>query len=224
MYIFRCGIFQVTHPSASQENWLKNNLSPNKTYSITFSRSVIGLLMSWLLILPVHQQTWYWLDLFFFLRAYFLNNHSISTLMTEAEYSGFGGQYHAYWCTGSWSRQCIIRLVIGCVGQTTCIVSSDLISSTWAKQNPRYDSKCEYIFYNLLNNSACSELMQFWREFCSYSSHTEIITINVGHHGTCVTHVPWCMLGSLTCGDGENVPGIPGACACVSWPAILRIW
>ena len=40
------------------------------------------------------------------------------------------------------------------------------------------------------------------------------------HHGTCVTHVPWCMSGSLICGDGENVPGIPGACA----PAILRIW
>ena len=40
------------------------------------------------------------------------------------------------------------------------------------------------------------------------------------HHGTCVTHVPWYMSGSLTCGDGENVPGIPGACA----PAILRIW
>ena len=40
------------------------------------------------------------------------------------------------------------------------------------------------------------------------------------HHGTCVTHVPWCMSGSLTCGDGENVPGIPGACA----PAILSIW
>ena len=40
------------------------------------------------------------------------------------------------------------------------------------------------------------------------------------HHGTCVTHVPWCMSGSLTCDDGENVPGIPGACA----PAILCIW
>ena len=40
------------------------------------------------------------------------------------------------------------------------------------------------------------------------------------HHGTCVTHVPWCMSGSLTLGGGENVPGIPGACA----PAILRIW
>ena len=40
------------------------------------------------------------------------------------------------------------------------------------------------------------------------------------HHGTCVTHVPWCMSGSFTCGGGENVRGIPGACA----PAILRIW
>ena len=40
------------------------------------------------------------------------------------------------------------------------------------------------------------------------------------HHGTCVTHVPWCMSGSLTRDGGENVPGIPGACA----PAILRIW
>ena len=38
------------------------------------------------------------------------------------------------------------------------------------------------------------------------------------HHGTCVTHVPWCMSGSLTRGGGENVPGIPGA------SAILRIW
>ena len=40
------------------------------------------------------------------------------------------------------------------------------------------------------------------------------------HHGTCVTHVPLCMSGSLTCGDGVNVPGIPDACA----PAILHIW
>ena len=27
----------------------------------------------------------------------------------------------------------------------------------------------------------------------------------------CVTHVPWCMSGSLTRGGVENVPGIPGA-------------
>ena len=38
------------------------------------------------------------------------------------------------------------------------------------------------------------------------------------HHGNCMTHVPWCMSGSLTSisfeiSDGENVPGILGACA-----------
>ena len=33
------------------------------------------------------------------------------------------------------------------------------------------------------------------------------------HHGTRVTHVPWCMSGSLTHFGGENVPGIPGAWA-----------
>ena len=31
------------------------------------------------------------------------------------------------------------------------------------------------------------------------------------HHGTCVTHVPWCMSRSLTRGGGENVPDIPCA-------------
>ena len=33
------------------------------------------------------------------------------------------------------------------------------------------------------------------------------------HHGTCVTHMPWFMSGSLTRGGGENVSGIPSACA-----------
>ena len=42
------------------------------------------------------------------------------------------------------------------------------------------------------------------------------------HHGTCVTHVPWCMSGSLTCGDGENVPSIPGACATRNYTYLAR--
>ena len=41
------------------------------------------------------------------------------------------------------------------------------------------------------------------------------------HHGMCITHVPWCMSGSLICGGGEIVPGIP---AVHTQPAILRIW
>ena len=42
------------------------------------------------------------------------------------------------------------------------------------------------------------------------------------HQGTCVSHVPWCMLGSLTSSFvwhcGENNPGIPGACTTRNFP------
>ena len=41
-------------------------------------------------------------------------------------------------------------------------------------------------------------------------------------HGTCVTHVPCCMSGSQTPGGGENVPGIPGACATRNFPYLTR--
>ena len=47
------------------------------------------------------------------------------------------------------------------------------------------------------------------------------------HHGTCVTHVLWCMSESLTRGGGENVPGIPGACATHNFTNMARgqcIW
>ena len=47
-----------------------------------------------------------------------------------------------------------------------------------------------------------------------------LVSDPIMHHGTCVTHVPWCISGSLTSGCGENVPGIPGACT----TAILLIW
>ena len=42
------------------------------------------------------------------------------------------------------------------------------------------------------------------------------------HHGTCDTHVPWCMSGSLIRGGGENVPGIPGACATRNFAYLVR--
>ena len=42
------------------------------------------------------------------------------------------------------------------------------------------------------------------------------------HHGTCVTHVPWCMSGSLTRGGEENVPGIPGACTTRNFSYLVR--
>ena len=39
------------------------------------------------------------------------------------------------------------------------------------------------------------------------------------HHSTCVTHVPWCMSGSLTHGGWEKVPG---ACATLNFAYLLR--
>ena len=42
------------------------------------------------------------------------------------------------------------------------------------------------------------------------------------HRGTCVTHVPWCMSGSLIHGGGENVPGIPSAYATRNFTYLAR--
>ena len=47
------------------------------------------------------------------------------------------------------------------------------------------------------------------------------------HHGTCVTHVPWCIPGSLTSDYRwsrwrENVPGIPGACTTWNFTYLAR--
>ena len=42
------------------------------------------------------------------------------------------------------------------------------------------------------------------------------------HHCTWVTHVPWCMSGSLTNGGRENVPGVPGACATRNFAYLAR--
>ena len=48
------------------------------------------------------------------------------------------------------------------------------------------------------------------------------LAIPACHHDTRVTHVPWCMSGSLTHGGGENVPGIPGACATFNFTYLAR--
>ena len=47
------------------------------------------------------------------------------------------------------------------------------------------------------------------------------------YHATCVTHVPWCLPGSLTSGSfenggGKNVPGIPGACTIHNFTYLVR--
>ena len=54
----------------------------------------------------------------------------------------------------------------------------------------------------------------WWRHHVLFDMCVLIMAIQ------CVTHVSWWMSWSLIRASGENVPGIPGACA----PAILLIW
>ena len=42
------------------------------------------------------------------------------------------------------------------------------------------------------------------------------------HHGTWITHVLWCMPGSLTRGGGESIRAIPGACATRNFAHLIR--
>ena len=42
------------------------------------------------------------------------------------------------------------------------------------------------------------------------------------HHGTCATHLSWCMSGSLNPRWGENVPGIPSACETRKFTYLVR--
>ena len=63
----------------------------------------------------------------------------------------------------------------------------------------------------------------FREQFSRHRLQMKPLVSDLGmHHGTCVTHVPWCMSGSLNGGGGENVPGIPGACATHNFTYLAR--
>ena len=53
------------------------------------------------------------------------------------------------------SRQGISRNGIDSIWYATCRVAVLWIWSSSVEQNPRYDTKCVYIFYNPYHNSAC---------------------------------------------------------------------
>ena len=60
----------------------------------------------------------------------------------------------------------------------------------------------------------------------TFSPPTQVTDPNM-HHGTCVTHVPWCMQGSLISGFlwrwWHGIPGgIPGACAARNFAYLVR--
>ena len=62
-----------------------------------------------------------------------------------------------------------------------------------------------------------------WERFPRHRPQRKQLVSDPGmHHGTCATHVPWCMSGSLTHGARENVPGIPDACATRDFTNLAR--
>ena len=80
---------------------------------------------------------------------------------------------------------------------------------------------CSWASYKIRKVAGCACAVNAGNVFPTRRLQRKPLVSDPGmHHATCVTHVPWCMSGSLTCGGGENVPGMPSACA----PAILRIW
>ena len=102
------------------------------------------------------------------------------------------------------------------IHHTLCQTYSPLWASVIMDQDDR-----EWASYQIRKIAGCACAGNAGNVFPRCRFQRKLLVSDPGmHHGTCVTHVPWCMSGSLTCGDGENVPIIPGACA----PAILRIW
>ena len=90
-----------------------------------------------------------------------------------------------------------------------CFLQKSYGSRQWNKSIPILTS-----IYQICNIAGCAcarntgnVFPRHWRQRKPLVSDPDM------HHGTCVTHVPWCMSGSLTRGGGENISGIPGACA-----------
>ena len=74
-----------------------------------------------------------------------------------------------------------------------------------------------YLYYGLRMRRECRE------RFPRHRLRRKPIVSDPGvHHGTCVTHVPWCMSESLTRGGRKNVPGIPGTCATHNFTYLAR--
>ena len=69
-------------------------------------------------------------------------------------------------------------------------------------------------------NCGCTCAWNARNVFPHHRLQRELLISDPGmHHGACVTHVPWCMSGSLTRSGGEDVPGIPGAW----WPCYKEV-
>ena len=125
-------------------------------------------------------------------------------------YQPFWGEY-----TGHLTGWCFSLLLAWTTYCTSSWVPSDL------RCHDAHVTSLQWASYQISKIAGCACAGNAGNVFPRRRFQRKPLVSDLGmHHGTCVTHVPWCMSGSLACGDGDNVPGIPGACA----PASLHIW
>ena len=88
---------------------------------------------------------------------------------------------------------------------------------------PSHHLEAQWASYQIRKIAGCACAGNAGNVFPSHRLHRKPLVSDLDmHHGTCVTHVPWCMSGSLTRGGGENVPGIPGACTNLNFTYLAR--
>ena len=82
---------------------------------------------------------------------------------------------------------------------------------------------CVWASYQIRNIACCACVGNAGNVFSRHRRQWKPLVSDPGmHHGTCVTHVRWCMSGSLNRGGGENVLGIPSACATRNFTYLAR--
>ena len=85
-----------------------------------------------------------------------------------------------------------------------------------------WDGDTPWTSYQIRNIAGCI-CQECLERFLGHRLQRKLFVSGPGmHRGTNVTHVPWCLSGSLTRVGGENVPGIRGACATHNVMYIVR--
>ena len=96
-----------------------------------------------------------------------------------------------------------------------------LSASTWCEKSNVWATVSAWASYQIRKIAGCACTGNAGERFlCHRLQRKPIVSDPSMHHGTCVTHVPWCMSGSLTRGGGKTFP----AFSTDMRPAILRIW
>ena len=159
-------------------------------------------------------------------------------ISSQCEYDLYGRHLSYYnilatWVWSLWETFIILQYP----GNVSIISVGDIYHTT-------ISSQCEYDLYG--RHLSYYNILAMWewspwascqiRKNCVLVTHREyqerfsrpqlqrkwLVSDPDMHHGTCVTHVPWCMSGSLTRGGRENVPGIPGACTTRNFTYLAR--